>query len=141
MLLQQIKTDQLIARKSRAAVKASLLTTLLGELNTLQINNGTVLTDADIFKVITKFLNGIEETLKLRPDTTDLIEEKNILLGYLPQQLSAEELAAAIQTAISALEQPVTIKSLGAIMKSLKISYPGQFDGGAATTLIKTLIG
>ena len=60
-LIATIKLEQLEARKARNSVKALLLTTLLGELQTLAKNSGKEEpTEAQAVVVIQKFLKNAE---------------------------------------------------------------------------------
>lgn len=139
-LLQQIKNDQLAARKAKESVRASLLTTLLGEATAVGKNDGNRETiDAETVAVIKKFLKNISETLAHRENDQTLIEERDILKAYLPKQLSSEELIDAIQLIIDEhdLEGP---RSMGVVMKELKAKYDGQFEGRVASETAKDML-
>ena len=139
-LFETLKADSLAARKARNEVDSSLLITLLGEAGAPGKNDGNRMsTDAEVLKVIQKFLNGVDEMLAVRPDDARYQRERVILAAYLPTRLEGVKLDEAIARAIreSGLESP-TAKDLGAIMKKLAELFPGAYDGKNASAKIRT---
>lgn len=65
------------------------------------------------------------------------LKEKEILDSYLPKMLSESELTSVIDEIISTNEFS-TMKYMGNAMKILKETYPNQYDGKLASTLIRT---
>lgn len=141
-LLETIKTHALDARKRRDNIAAPFLTTLLSEASAPGLNDGKrESTDEEVLAVVRKFLKNNSEVLLVRPNDTVAQAEKQILEGYLPQQLSDGELRAAL-TAIArdAGLTTVTQKDMGVLMKGLKERYNGQYDGKAAQQAVSALI-
>lgn len=136
-LLEQIRVDQIQARKNRDAERASLLTTLLSEAANVGLNDGKrETTDLEVIAVIKKFIKNIDETLAVR-DVEELRTERNILESYLPSQLTEEELTQIVELYIEALVQPRSMKLMGTVMKHLRESYEGQYDGKLASNIVK----
>jgi uncharacterized protein YqeY len=134
-LLQQLKDDQLGARKGKEAIKASILTTLIGESAIIGKNNGNrESTDEEVIAVIKKFIKNINETLKVS-ESADLQSERDILSMYLPVQMTDDALRAVVSDLIKELNQP----SMGNVMKCLKERYNGLYDGKTASSIIKEL--
>lgn len=138
-LLKQIKDDQLRARQERDSIKTSLLTTLIGEAQTKQINAQRDLTDTEVCALIKKFVDGVNDTINLRP-SPDLDRELKILESYLPTMMSDSELESEIDAIIATVENP-TGKSLGVVIKQLKANFEGLYDGQQATNLIRAKLG
>ena len=140
-LLSTIRQDSIAARKNRDAVAASLLVTLLSEAEMTGLNDGKrESTDAEVLATVRKFLKNNDETLKVKVGDEVLLREKALLEGYLPKQLSEDELRAAIQAIASDLGlTAITGKDTGALMKGLNAQYAGQFAGGQASAIIKQL--
>ena len=141
-LIQQIKDEHLQARKDKSNVKASLLTTMLGDLQRVAKDSGrpsAQVSDSEVLQVVKKFIKGAEETLVLVPDSELAAAEKEILTKYLPAQLSAEALVNAIHKILATIEAP-SAKSLGLIMKELKTNYDNQYDSKQATLIIKGIL-
>lgn len=132
-----IKTDALTARKSRDTQTATSLTTLIGELETFAKNAGREPTDADVVAFVQKTLKNVDEVLRLASMESSAyltaVDERALFERYLPKQLSHDELTAIIDTAIEA-----GAKNVGDVMKLLKFSYSGQYDGALASTILKT---
>jgi hypothetical protein len=124
-LIEQIRQDQLAARKARDTINASLLTTLLGEVGIVAKNAGRVdATDEEVIATIKKFVKNNESI----PDGARNVThdaELHTLEAYLPKQLSRDEL--------------ITIKGTrgfankGEWMKFLKENYAGRYDGKMAS--------
>lgn len=132
-LIEQIKNQQLIARKN-GSEEASLLTTLLSEAVNIGKNNGNrETTDAEVVSVVKKFIKNIEETVAAlttrNQDATKFLNEKAVLETFLPKQLTETEL----------LEIAKTKSSMPEFMKHLKDNFNGQYDGKLASTVAKSV--
>jgi uncharacterized protein YqeY len=142
MLIDQIKADQLRARKDRKTVpnnlRASLLTTLYSEAAMVGKNDGgRVTTDQEVVTVVKKFLKGVEETLAASNGVnTTALYEKQVLMSYLPTQMTDEDLGNAIDEIITN-NGFSGIKQMGLVMKELKAAHGGLFDGKVASILVK----
>jgi uncharacterized protein YqeY len=151
MLIEKIKTDQLTARKAKNALAASLLTTLIGEAEAIGKNAGNrAVADDEVVALVKKFMKGIDESIialsknlggeKSSTDSEfvrfdNLRTERAILEGYLPQQLDAMRLEMTITGIMMTVG-----KNTGAIMKELKASFNGQYDGKQASEIVKRLV-
>lgn len=143
-LLQTIKDAQLQARKNRQADAAASLTTLIGEASSIGKNDGNrETTDAEIVTVVKKFIKNINETLAALPPTDARVQafsaEKVLYEGFLPTQISNDQLKVIIVQLTDELNAH-TIRDMGKVMKALKDRYDGQYDGAAASGLIKAAL-
>lgn len=143
-LLQQIKTDQINARKARAPLTAQLLTTLIGEAEMVGKNAGNrEVTDIEVVSLIKKFIKNISEVLKVVDVNSEAwdkaTQEQMILEQYLPKQLTADQLRAEL-VSISTELNAHTLREMGKVMKVLKERFDGQYDGAAASTIIKEVL-
>jgi len=139
-LIEKIKEDQIAARKAHDSVKASLLTTLLGEATAIGKNNGNrEVTDAEVVALVKKFMKGVDETINAltmhNKDATQFLTERGILETYLPKQLTQEETESALKAAIAEVGA-----NMGKVMGYMKANYEGQYDGKLASTIVKTLL-
>jgi uncharacterized protein YqeY len=145
-LIDEIKRDQLIARKSKNGVAATLLTTLIGEATQIGKNKGNrESTDSEVVSVVQKFVKNINETItalsapnhKHTPESLDsnrmkisvLDTEKEILAAYLPKQLTKDQMVATINQLIAEGVIAREMKSKGLVMKHFKDNFTGQYDG------------
>lgn len=142
--MQTIKTQQLQARKDRATVKASILTTLIGEAAMIGKNDGSRETsDLEVVAVIKKFVKNIDESIKApsldAASYVRLVAEREILVGFLPKQLNNADLLSTIYAIITEVNAK-TPQDMGKVMKTLKAKHDGQFDGTIASALIKAAL-
>lgn len=141
MLFERMQKESLEARKARDAVKAGVLTTALAQVKAIAIDDGhRAPNDADVLKVVRQFLKSCEENLALatqgKMDATRAEQfkvEKEVLLSYLPQQMSADDIRAAVKKSGAT--------NIGEAMKYLKANHDGQYDGKLASEIIKGVIG
>ena len=65
----------------------------------------------------------------------------DLLKAYLPTKLTDAELESEIKKFITGLRGTVPDnKLMGEVLKSLKSSYPGRYDGATASALVKKLM-
>lgn len=136
LLLERIKVDQLTARKAADSVKATLLTTLLGEASP---SGKDTVTDDQIEAVVKKFAKNIKETLPFVSSVDKrnvLNQELEILQDYLPEQITGAELENLIDELIKSLN----CSNMGQVMQNMNKSYKGKFDGKEASTIAKSLL-
>lgn len=134
-LIEQIKKDQLTARKNRDAVATSLLTVLMSEALMVAKNDGREApTDEEVVASVRKFLKGNAEVqLHAKDEALDIAKrEAELLNGYLPKQLTEVELGGII----TSLNEP----NMGKIMAHLKANYTGQYDGALASKVVKKVL-
>jgi uncharacterized protein YqeY len=143
MLIDQIKTAQVEARKSRNTLAATLLTTLLGEANMVAKNaQRDTPTDEEVTVVVKKFLKGNLETQSFlangsNPEALETVKAEQVILEvYLPKQLSEEELVQIVSAAILA----GTASNVGALMGFLKANHAGKYDGKIASAAVKAVL-
>lgn len=136
-IVSQIKKDQQQARLQRSHEKATLLTTLLGELQTMSFNvKDQTLTDNDVVKLINKFINNNDTNFSLTKDSK-YQNENEILKSYLPppvEKLSDEILNKIITDFIINADSKVLLKD---VMSFLKTNYADQYDNKKVIDLIK----
>ena len=142
MLINQIKSDALIARKARQTDTATLLTTLYSEASMVGKNFGNrESTDQEVLQVIEKFIKNANEIqtilLKNNKDTSNVISEIKVLSKYLPQKMSREELENVVRDIIEALKDINSEVQMGKVMSVLKNSYGGTYDGKMASEIVK----
>lgn len=146
-LIQEIKIAQLKFRKQRNIIAASILTTLISEASVIGKNDGNrESTDIEVIAIIKKFIKNIDEVIRVAGDYRDADrvdsawEEKTLLEQFLPKQFVGDELSLIIDQFI--VETNATsVKDMGKVMKVLKEKFEGQFDGTAASKLVKEKLG
>lgn len=106
---------------------------------------GDTLTDEAAQAIIQKLVKQGKESARIyteqqRPDLAEAeLAQVSALEGYLPQQLSAEELEAEVKTII-AEAGATSMKDMGRVMRLASAALVGRADGGAISALVKKLL-
>src|SRR6184192_1950700 len=136
-LSQRIDSDLKEAMRTKDATRLSVLRMLKSALKYSAIaKSGTQaeLSDAEAAQVIRKQVKQRQDSIESfeKGGRTELAakekEELSILNAYLPQAMSADELAALVRETIA--EVGATSKAqMGAVMKALQTRVAGRADG------------
>jgi uncharacterized protein YqeY len=103
------------------------------------------LDDAALLSVLQKMIKQRQESVELydkggRPElAAGEREEIAIITAYLPQQMSDDEITAAIKAAIAEIGA-AGMKDMGKVIGVLKAKYAGQMDFAKASGLVKSLL-
>ena len=129
------------------------------KLSTLRMVNSTIknadiaargegkplLTDGEILVVLQKMIKQRQESVELydKGGRGELADQERaeiaIITGYLPQQMSDDDVKAAIAAAIAEINA-VGIKDMGKVVAALKAKYSGQMDFAKASGLVKAAL-
>ena len=145
MLLGELRKMMMKAKLEKDTVKGNLLSTLVAEAVMVGKNDGNrETTDAETVAMIKKILKNVNETLTLMDETgkdkTGTLREKEILESLLPKQLGEDELAKIIEEIVATLPDK-SPRQMGVVMAALKKDFDGQYDGKAASSLVKKALG
>ncbi len=146
-LMEKLTADMKKAMKAREAGKErlSVIRLVRGAIRQQEIDGKKELTDDDILAVIGKEVkqrrDSIEEFQKGGRD--DLVKQNEaeiaILMEYLPQQLTEDEVRTLVKEAIEATGA-ATAKDMGKVMKELMPKVKGRADGKMVNTLVRALL-
>ncbi len=144
-LVEQIRADLTAATKSKDAVRQRTLRSAIAAIQEAEVSGkeATRLDDAGVQAVLkaqVKRRNDAIEAFEAggRSDRADEERvEAEILQGYLPAELTDEELDAIV-TAVFAEGGFSTMKDMGAAMKAVNAEVGGRADGKRVSTLVKT---
>lgn len=125
-LIKTISADFMEAYKAKDMVKKDFL----GVLKTEVTKESKTPEDSSVIAKIKSMIKSAEATNSL----TEM--ELNILNGYLPKQLTNEELTVIVSDYLGDNENA----NMGQIMGYLKGNYNGQYDGRLASTVVKELL-
>ena len=149
-LKDKIDTDYKNILKSKDKIQISTYRLILSGIKDLDISNrsGTDkknTDDGDIKKLLKKMIKQRSESIDIYKNNNrrDLLEveekESEILLGYLPKQLSEEETKKICTQTVSKLGAS-SIKDMGKVMGELKKQYEDSLDFAKAGSLLKELL-
>lgn len=138
MKYDELKDEIKAAMKAKDKPRLSILRQVHGEIKNIEVNERRDITDEDVDTMLKRLIKQTKETLDGSikagndQDRTDtLTEQVAILEGYLPKQVTGEELIALID-AVVAETGATTKKDMGRIMGALTQKTGGNFDKAAA---------
>ena len=138
----RITEDMKAAMKAKDAQRLGTVRLLLSAMKQREMDERIELSDADILAILEKMLKQRRDSIAQyeaggRQDLADVEKfEISVLSGYMPQQLSAEEVAAAVAEAITAAGATGP-QDMGKVMAVLKPKLAGKADIGAVSALVK----
>lgn len=142
-LKERIDADLKDAMRSKNELTTSVLRMLKSAVKYKEVEPGaSALDDAGIQSVITGLIKQRRDSIEQfkaggRPELADKEEaEIGVLQNYLPKQLTAEELTAAVRAAIAEVGAKGS-KDMGAVMKNLNPKLQGKAEGRAISEAVK----
>jgi uncharacterized protein YqeY len=142
-LKDQLKDQQKLAMLARDKARLGTIRLLMAEIKQREVDSRIELNDEDILAVVTKMVKQRRDSISQfeaagRQDLAD-IESAEILVlqEFLPQQLTADEIAALIEQAIAESGAAV-MADMGKVMAVLKPKIQGRADVGAVSAQVKT---
>lgn len=141
-MIEQLEKDMIAAMKNQEKEKLMVIRMVKAALKQEQIDHKKELNDELLIDVVNK-------QIKMRKDSIaefekgareDLIqktqEEINVLMAYLPEQLSKEEVEKTIDEIFAELK-PVGQKDMGKVMKEAQAKLKGKTDMKDVSTIIR----
>ncbi|MEG1415406.1 MAG: GatB/YqeY domain-containing protein [Clostridium sp.] len=144
-LKDQLQTDWKLALKARDTFKSSVLNMAKASIINEEKNKGSDLTDDEIIDIISKEVKMrrdaiIEFEKGNRQDLVDSSnEEISILLGYLPQQLTENEIAEIVNNVVNELGAK-DMKDMGKVMSKVNPITKGRADGKLVSQIVKNYL-
>jgi uncharacterized protein YqeY len=145
-LKRKLADDLKQALKSGDTVRRDTLRLLISSVNNAEMAKQAPLTDADILGVIAKEVKRRQESIDAfkkgnRPDLVAKEEaEMAILQGYLPAQLSHDDIVAAAREVIAAVGAKGP-GDKGRVMQQLMPRLKGRADGKEINDVVTQLLG
>ena len=142
----KLKTDLVAAMKEKDAVRKNVVQLIKAGVLQVEKDNKVTLDDEGVLDVIAKQLKQRRDSL---PDyeksgRDDLIaqlkREMEILMEYLPAQLSREELEVIVKEAIESTGAQ-SVKDMGKIMSAVMPKTKGRADGKEINAIARELLG
>jgi len=146
MLLEQLQTDMKTALKAGDKDKLGVLRMAISDLKNARIEKNADLTEAEMLAVLKKGVKSRRESAEQyrdadRADLADKEEgEAAVLESYLPQAITGDALAAAVEEAIRETGAQ-SMKDMGGVMKALMAKHGAAIDGKEAGALVKAKLG
>ena len=93
---------------------------------------------ASYSKRLRESLEGLEDAGR---DTSAILAEMEVVKGFLPQQLSPEEVEELVRAKIEELSGGGDAPKFGDLMKSVMAEVKGRADGKLVSETVKRLLG
>ncbi|EJO8080992.1 GatB/YqeY domain-containing protein [Campylobacter coli] len=144
-LKEQILNDIKEVMKQKDDFKRDTLRTLNAAFKQVEVDERIELSDERILKIIASEIKKRKDAIELysKGGREDLAqkEQKEIALfeSYLPQQLSDEELQAALKEMIANLGVS-SLKDQGLVMKEAKAKFGARVDGKRLNVTLRELL-
>ena len=141
-LKETLAQDLKLSLKEKDLIKRNTVPSIRAAILQFEKDNRTELDDDGIVDVIAKELKKRKDVL---PDyeksgRQDLIDQLNreieIVMGYLPSQLSEDELDEIVKKAVESTGAS-TMKDMGKMMAAVMPQIKGRADGRAVNALAK----
>ena len=139
---ETLTQDLKLALKEKDTIKKNTVQGIRAAILQFEKDNLTELSDDGILDVIAKELKKRKDVLPEyeKSGRQDLITQLNreieIVMGYLPSQLSEDELDEIVVKAISEIGAS-SMKDMGALMAAVMPKVRGRADGRMINTLAK----
>ena len=143
-LKAQIQSDMKDAMRAKEKERLSVIRMLLAAIQTREIEErADDLADQDVLAVVEKLVKQRKDSAKQFADAGRAdreaaeLSEADILQAYLPEQMSADEIAALVDEVVAATGAS-GMQDMGKVMGQLKAKAQGRADMGQLSALVKT---
>lgn len=139
---ENIEQQMKDALKAKDFFRLNVLRFILSQIKNKEIDLRKPATDEDIVKIITTLVKQRRESLAFseQANRPDLVEkekaELNILVSFLPSQLSEAEVEKIIDEVIQSIK-PAGMKDMGKVMKELMPKIAGRFERSKVSEMVK----
>ena len=149
-LREQVNDALKASMKSRDSAKTSALRMMLAAFKNRDVEvrggGGAAASEEELLASLAKMLKQREESAKAfddgaRPELAAKERaEIEVIRGFLPKQMDATEMEAAVAAAI-AETGAASVRDMGKVMAALKARHTGAMDFGKAGALVKSKLG
>ena len=137
-LLARLQEDLNAARKSQDKARVLLIGSIISDARNREIELKRDLTDDDVIDVFRRGIKRRRESIEMfdKGNRADLAAseraEVEILNGYLPAGASADEIRAAVVSAIDG-----GANNIGAVMGKVMGQFKGKAEGGTINAIVR----
>jgi uncharacterized protein len=142
-LRDQINDDLKTAMRAGDARRRDALRLLLAALKQKEVDERKTLADADVLTIVERLIKQRRESVAQfeQGGRQDLAEnekfELSVLLAYMPQQMSDDEIDSEVAAAITAAGAKAP-SDMGKVMAALKSRLAGRADMGKVSARVKS---
>ncbi len=142
-LKARITDDMKAAMRAKETARLGTIRLLLAAVKQKEVDERVELDDAAVSSIVEKLIKQRKDSISQfqAAGRDDLVAAEQaelvVLQAYLPEQLSAAEVEAAVAAAITE-SGATTARDMGKVMGLLKSRLAGRADMGQVSALIKT---
>ncbi|MBO7611198.1 MAG: GatB/YqeY domain-containing protein [Elusimicrobia bacterium] len=139
--IEKLKEDLKTYMKAKDMVSLNTVRGILNEINIREMKNIKI-NEEEVIKVLRSEAKKRKESIETfeKAGRADLTEKESkelkIIEGYLPAEMSDEELTAKLKEVVSSCED----KSFGVVMKASMAALKGAADGKRISAILKQIL-
>jgi len=144
-LKEQITNDMKNAMRSKETDRLNTIRLMLAAMKQKEVDERIELTDAHIVSIIEKMIKQRKDSITqyAAAKREDLVAsetfELNLLQTYMPEQMSDEEISAAVQNALTSTGAAGP-QDMGKVIAYLKGQLAGKADMGKVSGMVKAAL-
>jgi uncharacterized protein len=144
-LKDRISEDMKGAMRAKDSQRLLAIRMLLAAIKQKEIDERIVLDDTMIVGIVDKLIKQRKDSIAAfqQAQRTDLVDKESaelrVLEAYLPQRLSAEEIAAAVARIVASLAASGP-GDMGKVMAAVKAELAGKADMGLVSAAVKSAL-
>ena len=141
-LKEQITEDMKTAMRAKEADRLSTIRMLLAAMKQKEVDERVALDDVMVVGIVDKLIKQRKDSVAAfqQAGRTDLADKESaeikVLEGYLPQRLSADEIAAEVKAIVAELGATGP-GDMGKVMGAVKTRLAGKADMGLVSAAVK----
>ena len=141
-LKDRVTEDMKTAMRAKDSARLSNIRMLLAACKQKEVDERVVLDDAAVVAIVDKLIKQRKDSIAAfaLAARTDLVDketaELQVLEAYLPQRLSAEQIAQGVQALVAELGAAGP-GDMGKVMGAAKARFAGQADMGMVSAAVK----
>lgn len=142
---KRLQEDWKAALKAKDKFKASVTTMAKSSILLVEKTNGVEIDDAQVIEILAKEVKQRREAMLEfeKGNRQDLVDQSKaeieILLEYLPQQLSEEEIRKIVEDSATNAGA-ISIKDMGKVMALVRPQIVGKADGKLVSQIVKEIL-
>lgn len=144
-LKEQLMNDMKDAMKNHEKDRLAVIRMVRGAIRQQEIDGQKELGDEDVIAVLSKEVKMRKDSMEefKKGGREDLVEktqaEIDVLMPYLPAQLSEEEVRELVKAAVEQTGA-ATAKDMGKVMGALMPKVKGRADGKMVNTIVRSFL-
>ena len=144
-LKEQITEDMKNAMRAKETARLNTIRLLLAAIKQREVDERVVVDDAGVVAIVEKLIKQRKDSIEQfqKAGRTDLVAievlEQTILQGYMPAQLSTEEVTAIVKATIAQLNAS-SPQEMGKVIGALNPQLAGKADMGAVSAMVKAAL-